>query len=85
MSSVMQHLDNHHILSDCQHGFRAKKSFETQLLSLYHELANGLDKSKKIDLIILDFSKASDWVRTPTTVCVLNLTTMVFADLPGDG
>ena len=26
--------------NDCQHGFRAKQSCETQILTLYHELAS---------------------------------------------
>ena len=58
----MQHLDRYHILSDCQHGFRAKRSCETQILTLYHELAASLDKKIQTDMIILDFSKAFDRV-----------------------
>ena len=33
-SNVFNHLDEHHILTDCQHGFRARRSCETQLLTL---------------------------------------------------
>ena len=53
-------LERYNILNDCQHGFRAKRSCETQILTLYHELASSLDKKVQTDLIILDFSKAFD-------------------------
>ena len=61
-SNVLKHLENHDILTDCQHGFRARRSCETQLLTLAQELLAGLDKKHQHDLIILDFSKAFDRV-----------------------
>ena len=54
----MNQLERYNILDDCQHGFRAKRSCETQILTLYHELAASLDKKIQTDMIILDFSKA---------------------------
>ena len=62
VSNVMKHLDNHQILTDCQHGFRARRSCETQLISLIHELASSLDSKKQHDIAVLDFSKAFDRV-----------------------
>ena len=62
VSNVLSHLDEHDILTDCQHGFRARRSCETQLIGLYHDLAQSLDKKKQTDLAILDFSKAFDRV-----------------------
>ena len=62
VSQTMKHLERHKILHDCQHGFRARKSYETQLLTLAHELAESLDKRTQTDMIILDFSKAFDRV-----------------------
>jgi hypothetical protein len=44
ISGIDDHLDAHKILVDCQHGFRAKRSCETQLLTLSHELAENLHK-----------------------------------------
>ena len=38
-SNFLRHLDDNSILTDCQHGFRARRSCETQLLTLAHELA----------------------------------------------
>ena len=50
------------ILYNWQHGFRAKRSTETQLLTLIHELAKNLDDRKQTDITVLDFSKAFDKV-----------------------
>lgn len=61
-SNIPKHLEDHNILTDCQHGFRARRSCETQLLTLAQELISGLDKRHQHDLIILDFSKAFDRV-----------------------
>ena len=61
-SNVLKHLDEHEILTDYQHGFRARRSCETQLITLSHELIQGLGKKHQHDLIILDFSKAFDRV-----------------------
>ena len=62
VSQMMRHLEKHKILTDTQHGFRARRSCETQLLTLVDELAKGLDKKKQHDLAVLDFSKAFDRV-----------------------
>ena len=61
-SNILKHLDRNTILADCQHGFRARRSCETQLLTLTHELAKSLDRGIQQDLIILDFSKTFDKV-----------------------
>ena len=65
-SNVFKHLDEHNILTDCQHGFRARRSCETQLLTLADELVSGLDKKHQHDLIVLDFSKTFDRVSHQT-------------------
>ena len=44
------------------YGFRERRSCETQLLTLVHELASNMDKGTRTDLIILDFAKAFDKV-----------------------
>jgi len=62
VSNVMGHLDRNNILTDGQHGFRRRRSCETQLLTLSDELLKSLDKGKQHDLAILDFSKAFDKV-----------------------
>ena len=60
MFNMVKHLEIHDILVDCQHGFRAKRSCETQLISLTQEITNHLHYGIQNDLIILDFSKAFD-------------------------
>ena len=77
-SQVMTHLDNHGILVDCQHGFRRKRSCETQLLITSHDLAEILNNHSQADVAVLDFSKAFDKVphtQTPpkTQVAYYNL------------
>ena len=62
VSNMVKHLEKHDILNDCQHGFRAKRSCELQILTLYHEMAASLDKKTQTDMVILDFSKAFDRV-----------------------
>ena len=59
-SNILKHLEDDSILTDCQHSFRARRSCETQLLTLVHELADSIDRGKQMDLVILDFSKAID-------------------------
>ena len=54
----MKHLEQHHILTDHQHSFRAKRSTETQLIQTIHDTSKSLDEIKTVDLAILDFTKA---------------------------
>jgi hypothetical protein len=68
----MKHLEIHDILVDCQHGFRAKRNCETQLISLTHELLNYLQSGIQNELIILDFSKAFDKVPHKKLLCKLD-------------
>ena len=42
-SSVLAHLENTNILSDEQHGFRKRRSCDTQLVLTIHDLAKALD------------------------------------------
>jgi hypothetical protein len=72
---VMNHLTYYNILSNSQHGFRAQRSCETQLVVTIQELAETQSEGKKIDAILLDFSKAFDKVlinarksKSPSTV-----------------
>ena len=61
-SSIMKHLDIHKILTDSQHGFRARRSCETQLLETLDDITKRAANNKQIDIILLDFSKAFDKV-----------------------
>ena len=61
-SNLTKQLNNHNILYDLQHGFRERRSCETQLIQLIDEPARGLSSGRQTDLILLDFSKAFDKV-----------------------
>ena len=61
-SSIINHFERNNILTDSQHGFRKRRSCETQLLLTINDLAKGLDDRQQIDAMLLDFSKAFDKV-----------------------
>ena len=50
------------ILYDYQHGFRERRSCETQLIQLVEKLVRNTSQGRQTDLILLDFSKAFDRV-----------------------
>ena len=52
----MDHYDRLGILTDTQHGFRSKRSCETQLIITIQELASSLTLGEQVDVILLDFS-----------------------------
>ena len=54
VSKTVKRLERYNILNDCQHGFRTKRRCETQILTLYHELAASIDKKIHTDMIILE-------------------------------
>ena len=70
-SNVMDHLTYYNILSDSQHGFRARRSCEKQLVVTIQELAKTQSEGKQIDAMLLDFSKAFD--KVPHTRLLLQL------------
>ena len=61
-SSIINHLDSNDILCNFQHGFRQRRSCESQLLNTLRDFFNCLDKSSQVDAVLLDFSKAFDKV-----------------------
>jgi hypothetical protein len=58
----MDHFDRWNILTDKQHGFRRRRSCESQLIITIDALAMSLAKGEQVDVILLDFSKAFDKV-----------------------
>ena len=53
-SFIVKHLNHHNILTDCQHGFRAKRSTEIQLVLTLHDMAKTI-QSSSIHAAVLDF------------------------------
>ena len=62
VSHIMKHLQSNNILYPLQHGFRNKRSCETQLLEFIDDVASNMDNGLQTDLCILDFAKAFDKV-----------------------
>ena len=69
-SNIMRHFDRNEILTDCQHGFRRRRSCE--ILTLVDELVKSLERGKQHDLAVLDFSKAFDKVLHSRLLAKLN-------------
>lgn len=61
-SNLKRYLEGNNILHKNQHGFRSRRSCETQLVELTSEISNLLDQHQEIDACVLDFSKAFDKV-----------------------
>ena len=58
-SNVINHFLHQDILCDNQHGFRSKRSCETQLITTLQSITSQLRTGRdQVDVILLDFSKA---------------------------
>ena len=62
VSNRMKHVEQHKILTVCQHAFRTRRNCETQLVRLVHDPAAAMDKGIQTGMVIFDFSKAFDRV-----------------------
>ena len=71
-SFIMKHLESNNILTDYQHGFRSKRSTDTQLILTLNDIASQLDRNLTVDAAILDFSKAFDKVPHKRFISKLN-------------
>lgn len=60
--SIIFYLTENKLLTDCQHGFRKRRSCVTQLLEVMNDFTLLMDKGYDIDIIYLDFKKAFDSV-----------------------
>ena len=59
---IITHCENYNVFTDVQHGFRQKRSCESQLLETIDDLAFHMDRGQQIDVVTLDFRKAFDTV-----------------------
>ena len=53
-------MTENNLYSECQHGFRKKRSCVTQLIEVYDKLTELIDDGKNVDVVYLDFRKAFD-------------------------
>ena len=61
-NSIQEYMETNKFFTDCQHGFRGKRSCVTQLLEAMNDFTNLIDNSNCIDVIYMDFAKAFDKV-----------------------
>ena len=71
LSSIIDHFDRHRVLCDEQHGFRVKRSCESQLLITIDDITRNMEEGDQTDIILLDFAKAFDKV-PPQSVILEN-------------
>ena len=57
---IVSHMTQNDRFSPYQHGFIPGKSCITQLLEILEEITDALDQGNDIDIIYLDYTKASD-------------------------
>ena len=60
VAQIMDHLDRNNILHENQHGFRAHRSCESQLLLTTNNINRSINQGSQVDMGILDFAKAFD-------------------------
>ena len=71
-TNVVSHMDQCNLLYDLQHGFRSKRSCETQLVTLIEELMRNPLAGSQTDIVMLNFSKAFDKVNHQKLLLKLN-------------
>ena len=54
-TNVVSHMDKYNRLYDLQHGFRGKRSCETQHVTLIEDLMRNCTAGSQTDLVLLDF------------------------------
>lgn len=61
-TSTINHLNDKHLFTSSEQGFRKRCSWETGLVEFYHDIASSYSQGNQIDCAFLDFQKASDMV-----------------------
>ena len=59
---LVAHLTDSHLLSVTQHGFRPKRSCNTQLIEVLEDWSAAIESHSPVDVVYLDFQKAFDSV-----------------------
>ncbi|XP_065574937.1 uncharacterized protein LOC136036563 [Artemia franciscana] len=55
---IINHLEANSLISSSQHGFRSKRSVDTNLLESYSLVTDLIEKRVPVDIILLDLAKA---------------------------
>ena len=56
--AIIDHMEDNHLFTDHQHGFRKGRSCITQLIEVIDEWTENFDKRENMDVVYLDFQKA---------------------------
>ena len=59
---IRHHLEINNLLSVNQHGFRERRSCESQIIQVVHDIITSLDSKCTVDIMYFDFSPAFDVV-----------------------
>jgi len=78
-------VDAHHVLCDEQHGFRHRRSCESQLISTIDDFASCPNDGGQCDVLFLDFGKAFNRVLYLILIYFTNSTTMAYVVLYWNG
>ncbi|KAK4832759.1 hypothetical protein QYF61_025288 [Mycteria americana] len=62
LSAITWHIQDNQMIRPSQHGFMKGRSCLTSLVSFYDKVTCVVDEGKAVDVVCLDFSKASDAV-----------------------
>ena len=57
--NMIEYLEKYNVITDSQHGFRTGRSCLSNLLSFFDLVSEGVDTGTAVDVIYLDFAKAS--------------------------
>jgi len=60
--AIVEHLDNHSLILDSQHGFRKGRSCMTNLLKFLDKVTAAVDRGEGVDVVFLDLAKRFDKV-----------------------
>lgn len=60
-------------ISDAQHGFRSKRSVNTNLLTVVNFISKALDCGQQVDVLYFDFKKAFDTVNNDVLIAKLSV------------
>jgi len=60
--TISRHTDNNKVNRSSKHRFTEKKSCLTSLVNFYYEMTGLVEEGRAVDIVYLDFNKASDTV-----------------------